>query len=289
MASSSTAQVPGDEPPPYSKSDPTPHKTRNGIPPDHRRSMEDASREVPQGWIRQYDPQSSHQFYVDTHTERAIWHHPYDDDEYMASLSPEQRARIKGLSRVPTDADIIAESSDDENHDPRGPPQRQDSNPSGMKKFGRKIKDKVTSSTHQEREAQRKKRAEEEQKAYQRHLALRQAMQKAVQTGQPQLIGKDREGRDCYLTPPQGVQGQQYNQNNTRMINPFGPPMGGGMMGGGMMGGGGMYGGPMGGYGMYGRPAYGYSRPYGYGYGGGLGLPIMGGLAGGALLGGLLF
>ncbi|KAI5272352.1 hypothetical protein E4T47_04446 [Aureobasidium subglaciale] len=282
MASSSTAQVLGEAPPAYSRNDPTPHKTRNGIPPDHRRSMEDEAREVPEGWIRQYDPQSSHQFYVDTRTERAIWHHPYDDDEYMASLAPEQRARIRGLSRVPTDADIVAESSDDD-HDPRGPPQRQDSNPSGMKKFGRKIKDKVTSSTHPEREAQRKKRAQEEQEAYKRHLALRQAMQKAVQTGEPQLIGKDREGRDCYLTPPQGAQGSRYSQPNVRTINPFGPPMGGGMMGGGM------YGRPMGGYGMYGRPAYGYSRPYGYGYGGGLGLPMMGGLAGGMLLGGLMF
>jgi hypothetical protein len=288
MASSSAAQIPSDMPPAYSKNDPTPHKTRNGIPPDHRRSMEDAGREVPEGWIRQYDPESSHQFYVDTRTERAIWHHPYDDDEYMASLAPEQRARIRGLSRVPTDADIIAESSDDDEHDPRGPPKRQDSNPSGMKKFGRKIKDKVTSSTHYEREAQRKKRAQEEEEAYQRHLELRRAMQKAVQTGQPQLIGKDRQGRDCYLTPPQGAQSQQQN---VRMINPFGSPMGGGY-GGGMYGGGMGYGGGYGGGGMYGpyaRPAYGYARPYGYGYGGGLGMPLLGGLAGGALLGGLLF
>ncbi|KAI4847573.1 hypothetical protein E4T44_04434 [Aureobasidium sp. EXF-8845] len=163
-----------------------------------------------------------------------------------------------------------------------------------MKKFGRKIKDKVTSSTHHEREAQRKKRAQEEEEAYQRHLELRRAMQKAVQTGQPQLIGKDRQGRDCYLTPPQGAQSQQQN---VRMINPFGSSMGGGMMGGGM--GGGMYGRPMGMgygggygggmYGPYGRPGYGYARPYGGGFGGGMGLPIMGGLAGGALLGGLLF
>merc|ERR1711939_1090077 len=35
--------------------------------------------------------------------------------------------------------------------------------------------------------------------------------------------------------------------------------------------------------------AYPYGRPYGGGYGGGFGLPLVGGLAGGALLGGLLF
>lgn len=269
MASSSTAQVPGDAPPPYSKSDPTPHKTRNGIPPDHRRSMEDQSRPLPQGWIRQYNPEHQHQFFVDTHTERAIWCHPYDDDEYMASLTPQERARVRGLHRVPTDADIIAESSDDDDHDPRGPPRRQDSNPGGMKRFGRKIKDKVTSTTHQQREAERKKRAEDEQRAYQQHLAFRRALQRCYETGQPQLIGKDRQGQDVYIAPPQGMQSSQL-PSNVRVINPFNS---------------GMYAPAST---RYMQPGYPYGRPYGYGYGGGLGLPILGGLTGGLLLGGLL-
>lgn len=55
------------------------------------------------------------------------------------------------------------------------------------------MKDKLTGSTHAEREKDRTKRAEDEQKAYQRHLALRQAMNKAIETGQPQLIGKDAQ------------------------------------------------------------------------------------------------
>lgn len=279
MASSS-AQVPTEAPPPYSRNDPTPHKTRNGIPPDRRRSMEDESRPLPEGWIRQFDPDTAHFFFVDTRTERSIWHHPYDDDQYMATLSPEERARIKGLHRVPTDADIIAESSDDEAHDPHGPPKRQDSHPNGMKRFGRKIKDKVTSTTHQQREAQRKKRAEEEARAYQQHLATRQAMARCIQTGKPQLLGKDRQGQDVYISPPQGIQGSQV-PNNARVINPFGSSMG--------MGGMGMYGRPAGAYMQpYGRPAYPYGRPYGYGYGGGMGLPILGGLTGGLLLGGMM-
>ncbi len=43
--------------------------------------------------------------------------------------------------------------------------------------------------------------------------------------------------------------------------------------------------GPYGAYGPYSRPMGPYSRPYGYG----AGMPILGGLAGGMLLGGLLF
>lgn len=39
---------------------------KNGIPPQSRRSMEDENRELPPGWIRQYDPQEHHQFFVDT-------------------------------------------------------------------------------------------------------------------------------------------------------------------------------------------------------------------------------
>jgi hypothetical protein len=62
---------------------------RNGIPPLHRRSMEDEGRPLPPGWIRQYDAKESHQFFVDTNTTppRSIWHHPYDDDQYLSTLS----------------------------------------------------------------------------------------------------------------------------------------------------------------------------------------------------------
>jgi len=68
----------------------------------------------------------------------------------------------------------------------------------GKETFGQKMKDKLTGSTHAERENDRAKRAEDEQKAYQRHLALRQAMNRAIETGQPQLIGKDAQGHDLY-------------------------------------------------------------------------------------------
>merc|ERR1712093_72828 len=47
---------------------------------------------------------------------RSIWHHPYDDEQYLSSLTPDERSRIQSLHRVPTPADIQAESSGDDEH-----------------------------------------------------------------------------------------------------------------------------------------------------------------------------
>jgi len=136
--------------------------------------------------------------------------------------------------------------------------------------WGRRMKDKVTHSTHEEREAERRKREEEERRIYEQHMMYRRAMVKAMETGQPQFIGKGKDGKDIYIEPPSN---QGY---------------------------GGGYGGQYGGYGGYPgnmyaapnaryiRPQNPYSRPYGYGYGGGYGLPLAGGLMGGMLLGGAM-
>ncbi|KAI6711332.1 hypothetical protein JHW43_006162 [Diplocarpon mali] len=287
--------TPSDPPPPYSAS-PAPQtqpsasshlrvpNPRNGIPPLSRRSMEDEARDLPHGWTRQYDQSSHHQFFVNTlsHPPRSIWHHPYDDDEYLASLTPEERARVQGLHRVPSEADIRAESSDEEDHDddhatlpPRGESAGAEDSPKGVHKLGRKMKDKLTASTHTEREASRRQRAQEEAAAYERHQHIRRQMSRALETGEPQLLGKDRNGKDVYIEPPQmprgyagyGAGGYGYNPY---MQGPFGMGMGVGGV-------------------RYARPAGPYARPYGGGYGGGLGAPLLGGLAGGALLGGLLF
>ena len=60
-------------PPPYTEvtpSNPPSHsnnlqvpqpKARNGISPEERRSMEDEGREMPEGWVRTYDPETHHQ------------------------------------------------------------------------------------------------------------------------------------------------------------------------------------------------------------------------------------
>lgn len=105
------------------------------------------------------------------------------------------------------------------------------------------MKDKLTGSTHEQRVAERQERDAAEQRAYQRHIALRQAMSKAIQTRQPQLIGKDKTGRDMYLEPPQGGGGRGWG------------------------GGGGYYQDPNA---RYVRPNYGYSRPMGRMAGGGM-------------------
>ena len=140
-------------------------------------------------------------------------------------------------------ADDTAEDSDDEDRNSvktagvdAAPPSKP-----AKRSLGQKVKDKLTGSTHEERVQEREERYAAETRAYQRHIMLRQAMSKAIETGQPQLIGKDKEGRDMYLEPPQAGQGWggggNYHQDpNARYV----------------------------------RPNYGYSRPYGRGLGGGI-------------------
>ncbi|KAI9731656.1 MAG: hypothetical protein M1818_007786 [Claussenomyces sp. TS43310] len=255
------------------------HKSRNGIPPQSRRSMEDEARELPHGWVRQYDPKTHHQFFVDTNTDalRSIWHHPYDDEQYMNSLAPEERARITGMHRVPSAADMAAESTDEEDH--HALPKREEAPPTGLHKLGRRMKDKLTSSTHEERERQRARRAEHERKLYEQHQLIRRAMSKAMETGQPQLVGTDKDGKDVYIEPPTGYGpnggygGGGYGQN-AYGINPYSQ---------------GPYTNPNA---RFISPQSPYQRPNGYGYGGGYGMPLgmmgMGlGMGGGLMLGGL--
>jgi len=302
---------PSDAPPPYSRVDPTTtgydpgpsHRLqpRNGIPPEHRRSMEDEGRDLPAGWVRQFDSKANHQFFVDTKANppRSIWHHPYDDDQYLSTLSSEERERLQELTRHSSIHDIVAEDSEDDSHhtDAKGKTggipaapglatgasagassSRPNNNqlpdrPDGKRSWGRKMKDKVTNSTHEEREQQRRQREEEERKAYEQHLEFRRALQKAMETGQPQLVGRDADGKNVYVEPPGGAGG--YGYGGGYGVNPYARQQQGQ----------GYHHDPNG---RYLRPAQPYARPYGYGYGGGYGLPLAGGLAGGMLLGGML-
>ena len=243
--------------------------------------MEDEGRPLPQGWVRQYDSQNHHQFFVDTNIEppRSIWHHPYDDEQYMNTLDPAERQRVQGLHRVPTQADIEAESSEDDgdhgqhhSHSERPVssggelPPREPQQVGGITKFGRKMKDKMTNTTHQQREVERLQRAEQERQQYQRYMELRQAMSRAAQTGQPQLVGKGKDGKDVFIEPPQSMGFSQRGYGyNPYTQGPYSTPQG-----------------------HFVRPQYPYSRPYGGGYGGGIGLPLAGGLMGGLLLGDMM-
>ncbi|GIZ47672.1 hypothetical protein CKM354_001075700 [Cercospora kikuchii] len=283
---------------------------KDGMSAAYRRSMEDEGSPLPTGWVRSYDPQNQHQFFVDTTKEppRSIWHHPHDDDEYLDSLSGEQREQAEQESLTykrnhpPTKEDYIHAPSDDEddylpqhyqkqtgNHASSSAsnaelPPRPDGKDGGKGKekvsFGRKLKDKVTGMSHEEREAARRQREEEERQAYEMHVKVRAAMQRAAETGQPQLIGRDREGRDIYMEPPRPPYAGGYGMGGGYGYNPYQPYNNQGI-----------YTTPNA---RYIRPAVPYGRPYGgYGYGrpygGGMAMPLAGGLLGGALLGGLLF
>jgi len=243
-------------------------RSQNGIPIAHRRSMEDELRPLPEGWVRSYDATTQHQFFVDTTKDppRSIWHHPYDDDDYMNSLPEKERERIRRDQQ-----DAKAKSTDGETGEagpstasvPTPPPDQ----PHGIQKFGRKLKDKLTNTTHEEREARRRQEAAEEEQAYRQHLAFRAAVARAAETGQPQLLGKNPNGEDVYIEPPDGPRAPPGSQGyNPYAEGPYTNPNA-----------------------RFIRPDYPYSRPYGSGYGGGYGLPLAGGLLGGALLGSLLF
>jgi hypothetical protein len=236
--------------------------------------MEDEQRPLPEGWVRQYDGESNHQFFVDTKASppRSIWHHPYDDEQYLSSLSPDERDKVTRLHHSVSLKDIAAESSDDEGPSSKKPIRGgaggaaaaagpstaaaassssapAEHQPTGLHKYGRKLKDRITSSTHEERERQRDQRAREEGQAYETHMAFRQAMARAMQTGQPQFLAKDRQGNDVYIEPPNGPS----IPAGARGYNPYSS---------------GIYANPNA---RFVRPNYAYNRPYGYGYGGGYG------------------
>lgn len=244
-----------------------------------RKSMEDMLRPLPKGWIRQYDPSTHHNFFVDTLAKppRSIWVHPFDDEQYQS----EHPAEVKNeRERIERENMLQADTDDDDDCPPSSSKHRSTATtsgagagtgagsvgaqPKGMKKLGRTLKDKLTNTTHAEREAKRAAQRQAEQRAYQQHQAIRQALITATRTGQPQLVGRDKQGREIFAQPPPPG---AYGYGATLGYGPYQT-----------------FDGPYGAYGPYSRPMGPYSRPYG-----GTGLPIIGGLAGGMLLGGLLF
>ncbi|KAK7959485.1 uncharacterized protein PG986_004339 [Apiospora aurea] len=296
-------------------------RERNGISAQRRRSIEDESRPLPDGWVRTFDPENHHQFFVDIRADppRSIWHHPYDDEQYLNSLPAQERERLGGLTRHPSKEDIAAETTDEEGDSHHatafrgpghGPAAGEASEASGSgsgssssskpRSLGRKMKDKITGTTHEERNAERSRRQQREQDLYKQHELFRRGLVAAIRTNQPQLLGQDDEGTDVYLEPPDA---QYAGVTHVRQLSPsleevFYAPDAPGIPKGARhvrpesyssYRGGGAYPGGMG-RSPYGRPFGPYNRPMGMGYGGGMGmmpmaLPLFGGMA----LGGMMF
>ncbi|KAG1749854.1 uncharacterized protein EDB91DRAFT_1109992 [Suillus paluster] len=255
---------------------------------------------LPEGWIQEYDPQQKHPFWVDTKAKppRAIWVHPYEDEQFL-SENPDIKAKVEKLQGATLaepppyeqrrhsfsggEPDVVPFRSDaksskekkssnnakasgsastpsiDEHHD--------DERKRGM--FG-KLKDKAIG-TKEEREAHKKLKAEErarEEEQREAHRKLRAEQRAREEEQLREARRRNLEERAAYM--------QQHGGNV-----PYG-------------GYGGYSGAGYSGYSQYGPPAgdpYAYNnrrRTGGGGLGGGMALPLLGGLAGGLLLGDML-
>jgi len=244
-----------------------------GLSTEERVDMEDSFRELPDGWRREFDPSTEHFFYVDTKASppRSIWVHPLDDPDFLKShpqyreasrLSspPEgappvdekgrQQQHGGASSHAPVAAAASSSSHGHGSHSEQRKPKSKDE-----RTLGRKMKDKLTGSTHEERVLQRRKQKEAELKAHQQYIMRRNEIIKAQREGRLQTV---------YAAPSMPY-GSRYGGYNSYGY------------------GGGMYGRPM--YGGYGGGYGGYGPGYGGGMGGmGAGMGLLGGLAVGSLL-----
>ncbi|ETW86955.1 hypothetical protein HETIRDRAFT_406787 [Heterobasidion irregulare TC 32-1] len=232
---------------------------------------------LPYGWIREVDPRTGHPFYVDTKADppRSIWIHPYEDEQYL-SEHPDVKEKIGSVM------DHHA-SPDDKPSNPRrhsysgltSPDMLVDEGGSRTPKenkkrnFFGKMKDKAIGT-------------KEEREQYNREMAkLKEVRRKREQ----EELRRQQEAYHQFSQLHQYPGRSTYNQSfaGPSMLGPsiLGPSMFGSTSFGSTR-----YGPPAG------NPYSAYSNRGGYGYGMGsnsLALPLLGGMAGGLLLGDLFF
>ncbi|WVW85398.1 hypothetical protein I302_107436 [Kwoniella bestiolae CBS 10118] len=249
-------------------SDLTDEEDQNKLDPkevEMRRSMDDEQRDLPEGWVRCFDPKQQHAFYVDEKTKRSSWLHPYDDPEFLRTLPKTHPAHPESkegqaVRKRSEDEKMLQDKIKSTKSTKDGREREQIKNVVGgeERNWFQKKKDKLIGTKEERAKAKEEKRnAKEEQR---RKMIEAQA---AYQRRRQELINQqlnDPNIRRMYASDPYA-----YAAPST----PF-------------MRGGGMYGSPYG---------YGYGGGYGRrGYGGmgmGMGAPmLMGGGAG--LLGGML-
>ncbi|KAF8284628.1 hypothetical protein DL93DRAFT_2092300 [Clavulina sp. PMI_390] len=269
----------------------------SGPPPLYER------RDLPAGWIKEHDPQSDRDYYVDTLAEppRSIWVHPLDDPDFVRTHRGDDASDLDESvdthsQRPPSPYGGDSKGSDypedkkarrnDDDHlqvpstagagsskgHSRTDSAASGSSTSAAKKRGffGKLKDKALG-TKEEREAARKererRRKEEERLYYERRDAMMAARQQQMEVQRAAYEERQRryaeQQQQYYQQAGYAPQGQYYGR----------PPMN-------------AYGGPT------------YQDPYAYGaspygrrqQGGGIGPggALLGGVVGGLLLGDLL-
>jgi len=219
---------------------------------------------LPFGWVKEVDQSSGRSFYVDTKATppRSIWTHPYEDDEYLKA-HPDVREKVKtnrfGGSEPDLPPPSFEESQRRHSFGEGRPSSSQQSRPTSMPVAGSSkprgpigtLKDQLFG-TKEERKADKLRRKEQDR-------LRREAQQQQIQ--------QENLARQQYYASQQSQCG-----NDPRFGGGYDRGFGGGYD-------------P-----RFGGPGYGggfgsNSRRRG---GGGIGLPLLGGLAGGLLLGDIL-
>ncbi|KAF8445808.1 hypothetical protein L210DRAFT_3642142 [Boletus edulis BED1] len=231
---------------------------------------------LPDGWIQQYDSNYKHSFWIDTRSTppRAIWVHPYEDEQFLAE-HPEIRAKRETSTAPDLDAppsydaatgghapeskDKSGSSKHRESHDPVSAGESSQAvHKRGV--FG-KLKDK-TIGTKEEREEQKRIRAEEaaraEEQARRERMRQKQEREKRRRIRAEQVARAEEQARQARM--------RELEEREAYMR-------------------------AHGGYAPY-HPGYGADLRYGHGQSSGFGgdntgALLLGGLAGGLLLGGL--
>lgn len=209
----------------------------------------DDKRPLPNGWIRQWDSSQNHHFYVDTNANppRAIWTHPLDDPEYQRSQQKDTAPTYSGYLAPPGPPPPASQSNPEikSKHGTESKHAKKDSKSEKRSAFG-KLKDKLIG-TKEEREAERQAELiRREEERLRREQMMQERMQRIQQMRQSAPAG-------YYQQAPSGGYYQQSPYGQPQYVVQQQAPQRGGGMGG------------MGGMGM--------------------GIPLLGGLAGGLLLG----
>ncbi|WVQ72041.1 hypothetical protein IAR50_001585 [Cryptococcus sp. DSM 104548] len=132
-------------PPPYALEDIDEDDQSRLLLSEERRDMDDASRDLPDGWARCYDSDQKHHYYVDESTMRTIWYHPYDDAQYLSTLPithpahPESK-QAQGIKKKIEDAKWRKQKGKDSAGETSNAPGEVDSSTDEKKPIGEELK-----------------------------------------------------------------------------------------------------------------------------------------------------